>query len=73
YFDWNVCGEDAVGGHPGASEIYSNVVREADGKAVCIVLLHDTATTKNSAVALPQIIEWFQNAGYRFDTLDNKP
>ncbi|MEG1176367.1 MAG: polysaccharide deacetylase family protein [Ruthenibacterium sp.] len=72
-FDWNVCGEDAVGNHPDASEIYSNVVRGASGKAVCVVLLHDTAATRNSAAALPQIVEWFQNAGYRFDTLDNQP
>lgn len=73
YFDWNVSAEDAVGGHPSASEIYSNVVREADKHNECVVLMHDTAATKNSAAALPQIIDWFQKAGYRFDTLDNKP
>lgn len=73
YFDWNVSGEDAVGGHPSPDEIYSRVVREAANHNECVVLLHDTSATKASAVALPQIIEWFQNAGYRFDTLDNKP
>lgn len=73
YFDWNVCGGDAVGGHPDAQTIYENVVREADGHARCTVLLHDTAATRSTAAALPDIIRWFQNAGYRFDTLDNRP
>ena len=28
WVDWNVCAEDAVGGHPSADTIYRNVVRE---------------------------------------------
>lgn len=71
YVDWNVCAEDAVGGHPSASTIYSNVIREAADKNVCVVLMHDTNNTKNTAAALPDIIRWFKNSGYRFDTVDH--
>lgn len=71
YVDWNVCAEDAVGGHPSASTIYNNVIKEAANKNVCIVLMHDTNNTKNTAAALPDIIRWFKNAGYRFDTVDH--
>ena len=71
--DWNVCAEDAVGGHPTVQEIYDNVVREVDDRASCVVLMHDTAATKNTAKALPDIIRWFKNAGYRFDTVDHLP
>ena len=38
WVDWNVCAEDAVGGHPSAGTIYRNVVREtgrADRTAWC--------------------------------------
>lgn len=71
YVDWNVSAEDAVGGRPSASTIYNNIVREAGEKDVCVVLMHDTNATKNTAAALPDVIRWFKNAGYRFDTVDH--
>ena len=66
YVDWNVCAEDAAGGHPSAETIYENVVNEAEGKTTCVVLMHDTKVTKNTAKALPDIIDWFAENGYRF-------
>ena len=71
YVDWNVCADDAIGGHPSASEIYDNVIRGAGKKNTCVVLMHDTKATANTAEALPDIIQWFKNAGYRFDTIDH--
>ncbi len=71
YIDWNISAEDAVGGHPSADSIYNNIVRGVGDKNVCIVLMHDTNTTKNTAAALPDVIRWFKNAGYRFDTVDH--
>lgn len=71
YIDWNVSAEDAVGGRPSANTIYNNIVREAGEKDMCIVLMHDTNATKNTAAALPDVIRWFKNAGYRFDTVDH--
>lgn len=73
YVDWNVSAEDAVGGHPSADTIYNNVVREVGKKTSCIVLMHDTNATKNTAAALPEIIRWFRSAGFRFDTVDHLP
>lgn len=71
YVDWNISAEDAVGGRPSAGTIYNNIVREAGEKDICIVLMHDTNATKNTAAALPDVIRWFKNAGYRFDTVDH--
>ncbi len=71
YVDWNVCADDAIGGHPSASEIYNNVIRDVGKKNTCVVLMHDTKATANTAEALPDIIQWFKNAGYRFDTIDH--
>lgn len=71
YVDWNVCAEDAAGGHPSADDVYRNVVEGAKGKTVCVVLMHDTkATRKTTAVALPDIIDWFKEQGYRFCRID---
>lgn len=71
YVDWNVCAEDAAGGHPSADDVYRNVVKGAEGKTVCVVLMHDTkATRKTTAEALPDIIDWFKEQGYRFCLID---
>ena len=37
WVDWNVCAEDAVGGHPSAGTIYRNVVHETGQQTNCIV------------------------------------
>ena len=59
WVDWNVCAEDAVGGHPSADTIYRNVVRETGEQTHCIVLMHDSSTTRTTAEALPDIIRWY--------------
>lgn len=70
YVDWNVCAEDAVGGKPSADTICRNVIREAQGQDQCIVLMHDSATTRTTAEALPDIIRWFKEEGYTFCTVE---
>ena len=69
WVDWNVCAEDAVGGHPSAGTIYRNVVRETGQQTNCIVLMHDSATTRTTAEALPDIIRWYADNGYTFLTV----
>ena len=70
YVDWNVCAGDAAGGHPSADRLLKNVIREAEGKTRCVVLMHDTKATGNTAQALPEIIRWFREQGYRFCRID---
>ena len=69
WVDWNVCAEDAVGGHPSADTIYRNVVRETGEQTHCIVLMHESATTRTTAEALPDIIRWYADNGYTFLTV----
>ena len=69
WVDWNVCAEDAVGGHPSADAIYRNVVRETGQQTNCIVLMHDSASTRTTAEALPDIIQWYADNGYTFLTV----
>ena len=66
WVDWNVCAEDAVGGHPSADTIYRNVVRETGEQPHCVVLMHDSATTRTTAEALPDIIQWYRDQGFTF-------
>ena len=69
WVDWNVCAEDAVGGHPSADTIYRNVVHETGEQTHCVVLMHDSATTRTTAEALPDIIQWYTDNGYTFLTV----
>ena len=69
WVDWNVCAEDAVGGHPSADAIYRNVVRETGQQTHCVVLMHDSSSTRTTAEALPDIIRWYADNGYTFLTV----
>lgn len=69
WVDWNVCAEDAVGGHPSADTIYRNVVRETGEQIHCVVLMHDSSSTRTTAEALPDIIRWYTDNGYAFLTV----
>lgn len=70
WIDWNVCGEDATSAHPDADAILRNVQQGAEGRDVCVVLLHDTAATGQTVKALPGILQWFSEQGYRFCTVE---
>ncbi len=71
--DWNVSAEDAAGGHPSAEKILQNITKDAKEKEVCVVLMHDTKATGTTVKALPDIISWFREHGYRFCTVENLP
>ncbi len=73
YFDWNIDTKDAVSDHSSAETIYNRVIDQASGKNTCVVLMHDTKETTTTAQALPDIIDWFLQQGFVFDTLNNKP
>ena len=73
YVDWNVSADDSLGSKVSADDVYDNIVRDAAEHNTCVVLMHDTKVTDSTVEALPRVIEWFQNAGYRFDTVNHLP
>ena len=73
FVDWNISADDSLGGKPSASHIYSKVINGVGSKTSCVVLMHDSSINKATAQALPDIITWFKNAGFRFDTIDHLP
>ena len=77
FFDWNALNGDAESGASKrtSDDLYQELKNTVDkqykkGNDI-IVLMHDTNATKNTAAALPDVIRWFKNAGYRFDTVDH--
>lgn len=70
WIDWNVCAEDATSSHPDAAAILQNIQKDAEGRDVCVVLMHDTAATGETVKALPRILDWFSQQGYEFCTVE---
>lgn len=71
-YDWNVSGEDSVGGTVAKATIYRNVTKDLEKQNQPIILLHDSATMKNTAAVLGEIIDYIKDKGYSFDTLNNR-
>ncbi len=71
-FDWNVSGEDSVGGTVAQGTIFQNIKKDLTRHDQPIILLHDSATMKNTAAVLGQIVDYIRSEGYRFDTLENR-
>ena len=69
WIDWNVCAEDATASHPNAAQILRNIKREAEGRDICVVLMHDTKATGQTVQALPDIVQYFKEHGYAFCTV----
>ena len=70
WIDWNVSAEDAAGGDPDADQILANIRCDAEGRDLCVVLMHDTAKTDATVEALPAVIDWFRGQGYHFCTVE---
>lgn len=71
-YDWNVSGEDSVGGVVAQETIFQNIKKDLCKFDKPIILLHDSATMKNTAAVLGRIIDYIRSEGYGFDTLENR-
>lgn len=72
YEDWNVSAEDSVG-RPGADTITANIRRDFAKYDDPVILMHDSATNKETVRALPGIIKMLRDEGYSFDVLSRRP
>ena len=70
YFDWDWDSTDASGNRRDVDVIVDNATDAIDyGDNHVILLMHDAAAKTTTVEALPQIIEAYRDAGYRFDVL----
>lgn len=71
YYNWNVDSGDGMTDKNSANVIYNNIIKESKGKNKIIVLMHDSIGKKTTVEALPSVISYLKNKGYRFDNLNN--
>lgn len=67
--DWNALSGDAEGKKKNPQELYDYAVKTSAGKDMVVILMHDTYGKENTAKALPQIIKYYKDNGYKFKVL----
>ncbi len=66
YVDWNSDSGDATGNNVPVDKIMANIRNGGTKASTMVVLMHDTDAKKTTAEALPQIIQFYRDAGYSF-------
>ena len=67
--DWNALNADAEGRKKDAQGLVDYAIKSSEGKEMVVLLMHDTYGKEETAKALPQIIKYFKDNGYKFKTL----
>lgn len=68
YLDWNCLTRDSEGSFS-KEELVQNMINTAQDKESVVLLMHDAGNKQTTYEALPEIIEYFKNNGYVFETL----
>lgn len=71
YYDWNVSAEDSVG-KPTRYSIRTNIFKDVFRYDDPVLLMHDSNANRLTVEMLPDIIAQIKQAGYEFDTLENR-
>lgn len=69
YNDWNVDSTDAEGNNIAVSTLVGNVMEECDPENYNVILMHDSDAKGTTAKALPKIIKWAKEEGYKFKAM----
>ncbi|MGN1422918.1 MAG: polysaccharide deacetylase family protein [Oscillospiraceae bacterium] len=69
FFDWNVDSNDAGGAN--WTQMYNSVPEDISGNYRSVVLMHDSATTKNTVWVLEDILKLLISEGYKLDSINN--
>lgn len=69
YFDWNVDSNDAGGAN--WTQMYNSIPADIANCYRAVVLMHDSATTKNTVWVLEDILKLLKAEGYKLDKINN--
>lgn len=69
YFDWNVDSNDAGGAN--WTQMYNSIPADIANCYRAVVLMHDSATTKNTVWVLEDILKLLKSEGYKLDKINN--
>lgn len=67
--DWNALNADSEGRKKNSQQLAEYAIETSKGKEMVVLLMHDTYGKEETAKALPEIIRYFKDNGYKFKTL----
>ena len=67
--DWNALNADAEGKKKTAKELVKYAIDTSKDKEMVVLLMHDTYGKEETAKALPEIIQYYKDNGYKFKVL----
>lgn len=70
YYDWNVSSSDASGNNVDVDKIIASATNADSGNLV--ILFHDASAKDTTVEALPKVIEYYQNLGFRFAAINDE-
>lgn len=71
-YDWNVPVSDGINSKISAEKLIKEGTNSRKFISPIIILMHCSGENKNTARALPSIIEHYKNLGYEFKIIDNE-
>lgn len=71
FIDWNVTNEDARSNHYTAEEALANVKNQVKNQKEIVILMHDASTKMATAQALPGVLQFLKDKGYRFEVINH--
>ncbi|MED1943304.1 MULTISPECIES: exo-beta-N-acetylmuramidase NamZ domain-containing protein [Brevibacillus] len=69
FIDWNVTNGDARSNKYTAAQALANIKQQVKSQKEIVVLMHDSSTKSPTAEALPEIISYLKEKGYRFEII----
>lgn len=69
FIDWNVTNGDARSNKYTAAQALANIKQQVKSQKEIVVLMHDSSTKSPTAEALPEIISYLKQKGYRFEVI----
>ncbi len=69
YIDWNALSKDSEGQAKTAEQLIYEVKTSTYGREKAIILMHDNYGKEETAKALPEIISYLKDKGYKFKTI----
>lgn len=69
FIDWNVTNGDARSNKYTAAQALANIKQQVKSQKEIVVLMHDSSTKSPTSEALPEIISYLKQKGYRFEVI----
>jgi peptidoglycan/xylan/chitin deacetylase (PgdA/CDA1 family) len=70
-YDWNVVTSDGINPKTTARKLFKQATEDKNKPNIIVLLMHCDYMHKNTCKALPEIIDYYKQKGYKFKPITN--